>query len=404
MGWTNEDLSNTVSSNLNRLNELDKVENVDRTIYVETTGNDNSGNGTISRPYATFFKAITDIKPIISEVAVTIQFGVGSFDLTSRDFVEVGKKSLIGNAEIQIIGAAMTDIVTDITLAAQSGKEFRFDVSGNTFTEDEHVDRFVKYGSKYSPIIKNDVSTLDTFVEAGTGTAISELTTTLNVLGDWALTPAAASGRIYFERIKFDFQGENIPMTGQDIYTVFKYSLLTNFATMNIGTKLQFQGLLVNASHLVPNSTSNGVNLLCNNITLNGAIRCANRAIRGLSLNFVNGDILAGRLMVRNAEYGVRLKPYCTFFTDFEANNFVALLDCSYGFEMPDAGSLITEGTQPLYIDNVNYLLGDRDYVPTYGAQISMNLYGTPNSGNLSPNLVAMGYIDVSANWFIKIN
>lgn len=53
-----------------------------RTIYVETTGNDQNGKGTPDKPFLTLEKALSTIKRNLGGNAVTIQFGLGDFDFT----------------------------------------------------------------------------------------------------------------------------------------------------------------------------------------------------------------------------------------------------------------------------------------------------------------------------------
>ena len=68
---------------VDRYNLKTVPETVVRLIYVETVGNggnDTTGDGTISAPFATIYRALQDIQSIVLNVRITIKIGVGGFD------------------------------------------------------------------------------------------------------------------------------------------------------------------------------------------------------------------------------------------------------------------------------------------------------------------------------------
>lgn len=69
-----------------------KTESENRTIYVEKTGNDKSGDGSQIRPFATIQRAIRNIGDIISNCSITVQMGAGTWEVLDAEFVELHEK------------------------------------------------------------------------------------------------------------------------------------------------------------------------------------------------------------------------------------------------------------------------------------------------------------------------
>lgn len=69
---------NRIEGNILELYNVDTAR-ANKTIYVTTTGNDISGNGTSASPYATITRALQDVPKNIGNYTVTIDVGAGTY-------------------------------------------------------------------------------------------------------------------------------------------------------------------------------------------------------------------------------------------------------------------------------------------------------------------------------------
>ena len=160
-----------------------EVETVSRTIYVETTGSDTTGDGSVGLPYLTIGKALSTIKKNINpDVTVTISIGVGTFTLSANDLSVVS--SIYGAGTLTIQGT-LTLVESGFTMgAAEALDPLTYNVSGGntaTWTLDQWKYYFIKSGSNYYPITHNALTPTISITNAVTGTEIYEAQTIFNV-------------------------------------------------------------------------------------------------------------------------------------------------------------------------------------------------------------------------------
>lgn len=135
--------------------------NADTTIYVETTGNDNTGDGTLANPYATIGRAFEDFV-IRAQYRRTIQIGAGTFQYpenTTHAFIGnghtiLGTTSIDSSFTISGIGASSRDNGHIITVAPNPG-----------WVVDSLVGRHIQYtagalNNQYGVIYHNTADTI----------------------------------------------------------------------------------------------------------------------------------------------------------------------------------------------------------------------------------------------------
>lgn len=89
-------------------------EKVNKTIYVDTTGNDNTGDGlTDTTAYRTIGRAIDDISFISSGIQIDIQLGKGTFDISDTVISEIER--LEGSGTLRFLGTTV-DYIDSVSL------------------------------------------------------------------------------------------------------------------------------------------------------------------------------------------------------------------------------------------------------------------------------------------------
>jgi hypothetical protein len=166
-----------VDGNINPVAEI-----VNRTIYVDASGNDITGDGGVALPYATVGKALSTIlKQINSGVTITISIGIGTFNIHDEDLSILNV--LIGSGILTLQGTLVL-VESGFTMgASQALDPLTYDVSGGntaTWTLDQWKYYFLKSGSNYFPITHNDLTPSLSTVGAVTGTEIYQAQTILN--------------------------------------------------------------------------------------------------------------------------------------------------------------------------------------------------------------------------------
>ena len=100
-------------------------------------GNDTTGNGSITAPYATLNKALKQIEKYIDDI-ITIKIDSGSFDYTKEDRKLIADKRFVGKyGQLVIWGTFDTLVKGSIIYTQRVDSSFVFDVSGTTFTANE---------------------------------------------------------------------------------------------------------------------------------------------------------------------------------------------------------------------------------------------------------------------------
>jgi len=158
------------------LNSMEIIEILPRTIYVETTGSDLTGDGTsIGTAYATFNKALQDIGTHI-RANITIKFGVGSFEYAMVDRYLLDKKIVVNGAQLLIQGE-FTDELTGFSLTPDGTNPFLYTMSGQTMVAGDYDYGFLLRSGTYYPIMDNTTTQFESFDDIGTGTALYNIGT-----------------------------------------------------------------------------------------------------------------------------------------------------------------------------------------------------------------------------------
>ena len=141
-----------------------RSEPISRDIYLSNTGNDTTGDGTISNRWATINKALDSILTIVDGVDVTIYLEAGTYNLTNADRALISSLRM-NNAKVKFVAETTTLVKSGYTLATRSGEPLRYDVTdtGNTWTENQYRDLLATDGSSFYPISYNSAGT-DTMV------------------------------------------------------------------------------------------------------------------------------------------------------------------------------------------------------------------------------------------------
>lgn len=165
---------------------------VSRTIYVsmptdpQTPGSDVTGDGTVSKPFATINRALKSIKSVL-RAQIYLQLDSGAFDLTINDYKESERftcNPYIKQGETSdlpfIINGKIEQVAT-VTLTRDNDTLFKYVGAGVSWTPDQWEGYFIKLGNSYYPIESNTSNRLLVSYNAGTITgAIYKLTSTLN--------------------------------------------------------------------------------------------------------------------------------------------------------------------------------------------------------------------------------
>ena len=133
-------------------------------LYVDETGNDTTGDGTVGNPYRQIDRALQDVPEIIIH-AVNIFVGEGSYNS-----INIEKQGLAGFTAGRLTIKGSTTALTGEYANTVSGVEY-LTVAGTPFTPDEHKGKFVEFtaGQGYSssatasnlaPIIGNTDNTI----------------------------------------------------------------------------------------------------------------------------------------------------------------------------------------------------------------------------------------------------
>jgi hypothetical protein len=134
---------------------------VSRTIYVslpndpQTPGNDVTGTGSVSFPYATIAKALSTLKHTLRN-AITIQLDSGTFKF-DRACIMYIKNFFLANNQLIFIGK-MTQYITGLTFSASTTPFTYTATSGGSspnWTYNQLDEYFCKQGSNYFPIESN---------------------------------------------------------------------------------------------------------------------------------------------------------------------------------------------------------------------------------------------------------
>lgn len=160
-------------------------ETVTRSIYVATTGDDTTGDGSVGLPYLTIGKALSTVKKNIgSGVTVTISIGIGTFTMSADDLSVIGQISGSGTLTIQ---GTFVLVDSGFTMGAANPLDpFTYSVSGGntaTWTLNQWKFYFLKSGANYYPITHNALTPTISITSNVTGTEIYQAQTIINING-----------------------------------------------------------------------------------------------------------------------------------------------------------------------------------------------------------------------------
>ena len=133
------------------------TEFVSKTIYVETTGSDTTGDGTIGNPFATPLKALQNIKPIILNCDITVALGAGTFTWDNQCKREITQLSIDGGD--LIIQGTYSTVYSGVTTVETSQKMVYDCTFTGTVAEDDLVGYFLADGANLMPISYNTAGT-----------------------------------------------------------------------------------------------------------------------------------------------------------------------------------------------------------------------------------------------------
>ena len=182
----------TVTDALNSL--VIPSELVNRTIYIATTGNDITGDGTIGLPYYSLHKAIENIGHILNGTTITILIADGIYDYSTMNDLIIDKEMIVGGlgTTTGIKIKSQADINSAFTIEDSGTFSALVDIDSNihidtskSWTIDEHSGKFlriktinsgslpsngdgVSYTYRIIPILRNGIDWIETgFVQGG---------------------------------------------------------------------------------------------------------------------------------------------------------------------------------------------------------------------------------------------
>lgn len=383
---------------IDRHNEETDIESAARTIYVETTGDDVTGDGSVGSPFATILRALQDIGTYVN-ASMTIEIGAGTFDWDVDCVNEFSRFRLTGNPNFRFNGDTPTAVETGLTLTPQVGKEWTYDVSGGTFTPDEHNERWLYDGSRYAPIIENGTDTIGSFMGFSASTGVYELVTTVNFETETFTFPAdILGGKVQLDNIILDFGTDTVKTKAESNYTILKDSMI-KCLQMELGFDFKYPKFLFNHVYLLATGTSIACKSYFVEFSILGmAIRCVNGGLIGYDST---GDTSAAQFLVKNADYGIAIAEDTLFKGNPEnSESHVTIIDCTNGFSITDLSHVHLSGSEYItFIDNVDYILEHRLYDPTHSFSVLiLDLRGSPNIANLSAHLVSLSPPNYNAN------
>jgi hypothetical protein len=354
------------------------AETVNRTIYVATTGNDDTGDGSVGSPYLTIGKALSTIKKNINQgIVITISIGTGIFDLTLNDITKLIQ--LQQASYVRILGT-LTLVESGFSMGAVDPQDaFTHNVSGGntgTWTTNQWRYYFLKSGSLYYPITNNTTTTLS-IAGTVTGTEIYEAQTTLNVVSSVTMT-ILTEIEINFENLKIVLPAYSLNFHSirriTFINCYFSGTSAISFMRNNCQWSLQycsFNGLTVNLE-----TPANAVYKNCyHNKNTNGFI-VKLQSVMNMYLGFTD-------CVYENPNTGAN--ACCISFTQ---SNFNSVVVASLKFINSNiaikyaGGANVRQYNNNLILNTVNYLFLKQSGISDNEA-ISLiykyaNIYGTP--------------------------
>ena len=374
-----------------------KLDTSDRTIYIETTGDDDTGDGSIGDPFATILRALQDIGSILDPAVITVNLGIGTFQYDDDCIVEFGRLKFFG-ARARLYFQGTTDTVeSGLTLTEQAGKEWRYDVSGATFTADEHNENFLviedSISSDIFPIMGNGTTTIDSFTGVEDATEIVTLQTIIEFTA-LIFSPDVVGGRFRIKNIDCDATIGLINYRVDNIHTVLRECIL-RIDSITAGYLYDGPGFLINNTLVLTDNEDGYAIKNYGQLTINkGGLRH-----NGSGSGFIAYGVLetlgtsSHSLFIQNYVWGIEVRKQSKFAGNdlTGGNGCIVFNDVTYAFGCSN-NSIIHVGSETvtspewmrMYIEDVDYVLHSREGSPSHGINVLINpLYGTPDTAYL---------------------
>lgn len=410
-----------------------QVETANRTIYVETTGSDTTGNGlTVGTAFATLYKAITTIKPQIYNCKITIQLGIGAFVYDAACDLALYKiQHLYGGTTFTITPLitiqGLFTLYRTGTFTIDSTDKNKHNVSDlNVYTTNELKNKFAfATGSIYIPINSNTSTYIsDPCIAITTLSNTYDLSTTLSV------TSAIIASSV-LQYLRIDTLSNTSLVIGMQsntttyitnktsvcILSCMIYSSLNVLRFINIEScELSISSSIVDVSYAAGTSRFGILNYRANAakfvdfqyiILRNLSTANASRNGSGIYTYFYNATGFSGYgIIIENVYTAFNLSASCVL--NGSGNNIIGVtvnnayaIYCSEEPAQSGYKSLSIRQNNKLALNSVDYLF----HLPYNSAIIANNVnYSGTILGLFSPGTVNKKMIDLSIGQIIKVN
>lgn len=187
---------------------INEKEEANKTIYVDLSGSDISGNGTASKPYATPHAALLSIKKRNDGSQIIVDVGEGSFALQGEDLSLIEEFVMMDRAQFYMQG--QIEIAESSLSWSQDGTNpFKWTATGGTsgtWSDHEFKQYFVVSSGSYYPIADNGSDWIYMpYTDANiASSSVYELKTTLTFDDDFYFQPLGSSYQITLQRFNIN--------------------------------------------------------------------------------------------------------------------------------------------------------------------------------------------------------
>jgi len=180
-------------------------ETAGRSIYIETTGNDLTGDGTSTgTAFLTINRALQDVKTVVPGSLIKIIMGDGTFVADDSTDILTGQILGIGHARIRFQGEMGT---FESGLSLSTSGDGYYTNGASSWTTDELIGKVLSTGSPQSvayPIESNTGTTLFTFTGADAMTQIDTFSTVIDYQGSNHMRLSNFENELEYRLIKFE--------------------------------------------------------------------------------------------------------------------------------------------------------------------------------------------------------
>ena len=410
-----------------------QVETVARTIYVETTGSDTTGDGlSVGTAFATLYKAITTIKPQIYNCTVTIQLGTGTFTYDTACDKALGAIELLyGNTttanipQIKILGT-LTLYRTGTFSADATDKNKHNVADANIYTVNELKNKFTLFtGTFYIPINSNTASYIsDPCIASATLTNTYDLSTTLTT------SVANITASVYFSYLIIDPTSGNSLQIGvisssiinecRPSVIIYGCHIKSNSSTLRniiveiadfslMGSIIDVNYTGTSTSYAALSFRGNSVKFLDFQYCILRNLSTANASRNGSGIHtyhYTSNGFIGYGLIIENVYAAITIHAACTLGGSGSAIQGVTINN-AYAIYHVNEASLQSykmcsiRQNQAYTLNNVDYIF----HLPYDSAIVAnnVNYFGTV-LGLFSPGTVSKKMVDLSIGRFISVN